>query len=131
MKTEKKKVEENIRPEDTSFTDFTENYDEDEMDEKTDKGIHKAGRAKKPDSRLGTFEHSLRIQINRMVKECGENGIPIFTAYYGEHEGWVYNAIFPEEVGLKKEYGKFNKFLAIVIGWDKEEALRQVSVRND
>lgn len=113
------------------FTNFTEDYDELEVSEKVNGGTHKAGRAKKPGSRLGTFEHDLRIQINRMVKECGENGIPIFTAYYGEHEGWVYNAIFPEEVGCDKEAGKFNKFLAIVIGWDKEEALKQVSVRTD
>lgn len=128
MKTDKKNASKASSME--SFTDFTEDFEGNELSEETGKGEHKAGRAKKPDSRLGTFEHDLRINLNRIVKECGENGIPIFTAYYGEHEGWVYNAIFPEEVGLLKEYGKFNKFLAIVIGWDKEEALRQVSVRN-
>lgn len=124
MKTEKKAKA-------NEFTDFCEDNESNELTEKVAGCTHKAGRARKPGSRLDTFEHNLRIQINRMVKECGENGIPIFTAYYGEHEGWVYNAIFPEEVGCEKEYGKFNKFLAIVIGWDKEEALRQVSVRND
>lgn len=113
------------------LTDFLEDSDVNEIDEKKGKVRHKAGRAGKPKSRLGTYEHGLRININRIVKECEENGIPIFIAYLGEHEGWVYNAVFPEEVGETEEFGKFNDFLRIVIGWDREKALKQISVIND
>ena len=113
------------------LTEFTPEYEEKDINEKKDGKVHKAGRAKKAKSRLGTYEHDLRININRMVKECEENDIPIFIAYFGEHEGWVYNAILPEETSHTEEYGKFNKFLAIVIDWDKEEELAQIKVRND
>lgn len=113
------------------ITDFTPDYEKNEIREKKGKNSHKAGRASKPKSRLGTYEHDLRININRIVKECEENDIPIFVAYYGEHEGWVYNAVFPEETGHETEAKKFNKFLAIVIDWDKESALTKVKVRKD
>lgn len=114
-----------------SFTNFSEDMEVDEISEKKGNMKHKAGRAGKSKKRLGTYEHDLRININRMVKECGENDIPIFVAYYGEHEGWVYNAIFPEETSHEEEYGKFTEFLATVIGWNKEKSLKQVVVRKD
>lgn len=110
------------------LTDFMPEYEEKDLVESKDGKIHKAGRGKRAKSRLGTYEHDLRINVNRMIKECEENDIPIFIAYFGEHEGWVYNAIFPEETSRESEYGKFNKFLAIVMDWDKEEALSQISV---
>jgi hypothetical protein len=124
-------VNEEFLEEVTELTDFLEDSEVNEVSEKKGKVKHKAGRAGKPKSRLGTYEHNLRININKMVKECEENGISIFVAYLGEHEGWVYNAVFPEEVGEEEEYGKFNQFLRIVIGWDKEKALKQISVRKD
>lgn len=113
------------------LTDFTEDMDVDSIVEKKGKMNHKAGRAGKSKSRLGTYEHELRININRMIKECEENDIPIFVAYLGEHEGWVYNAIFPEETSHDEETGKFTEFLATVIGWNKEKSLKQIVVRND
>lgn len=121
-----------VKESEGQITDFTEDTEANEIEENVGKGRkHKAGRAKKAKSRLGTYEHDLRININRTIKECAENDIPIFIAYLGEHEGWVYNAVFPEETSHDEEAGKFNKFLAIVIGWDKEESLKQISTRKD
>ena len=113
------------------LTDFIEDSEENIITEKKNDFIHQAGRAKQTKSRLGTYEHDLRITINRLVKECEENDIPIFVAYLGEHEGWVYNAIFPEETSHEEETGQFSEFLATVIDWNQDKNLKQVVIRNN
>ncbi len=80
--------------------------------------------------KCNTYEHDLRIDVNKMTREAKEHGIPIFIAFYSPLDGYVYNAVLPEEVedenlakDLESEYGKFNKFLRICMDFNREEFL--------
>lgn len=85
----------------------------------------------KKSKKVETAEHNIRIALNQVVRDAGRAGIPIFTVFYTEEEGYVYNGILPEEIGtenLQKEYGKFDEFLKICLGFNKEEELKPIKV---
>ena len=72
-------------------------------------------------------EHDLRIVINRIVNLSGNSHIPIFVAYYEPSSGkYVYNGMFPEEVGETSQFGKFDAFLKIIMNFNKEITLQRV-----
>lgn len=74
-----------------------------------------------------TFEHELKIALNKLVREAGAAGIPIFTAYYSQDEGYVFNGMLPEEIGtdsVKSEYGRFDQFMRICLDFNKEDAFK-------
>ena len=76
------------------------------------------------ESKMGTFEHDLKIQINKMVKDCQEHNIPIFIVYYSETEKYSFQGVMPEEIGtasVSNQYGKFDEFFKTCIGINKEE----------
>ena len=74
--------------------------------------------------------HEIRIATNRLVKLAEETDIPIFIACFDpQYKDYQYNALFPEEVGtedVKSEYGKFDEFLRICIGFNKEEFMPKI-----
>ena len=76
-------------------------------------------------------EHEVKIELNRIVREAGNAGIPIFTAYYSQDEGYVYNAMLPEEIAsepLKDQYGRFDEFMRTCIGFNKADAFKAEKV---
>ncbi len=84
--------------------------------------------------KVSTYEHDLKILLNRVVKDCAENAIPIFIAFYSPNDGYVYNGVLPEEIDdeeidVSSEYGKFFEFLRICIGYNKEEFLKSNLIR--
>ena len=74
-------------------------------------------------------EHKIKIMMNELVREAAKEGIPIFGLYYSEKEGYVYNGMLPEELGVESEYGKFNEFLRICMGFNKEEFFKTQRVQ--
>ena len=65
--------------------------------------------------------HRIKIMTNSLVRLCREVNIPIFIAFHIPQKGYQYNALFPEEIEYKPEYGKFKKFLQTIIDFNKEE----------
>lgn len=81
--------------------------------------------------KVESAEHNIKIALNQIVRDAGRAGIPIFTVFYTEEEGYVFNGILPEEIGtdnLKSEYGKFDEFLKTCIGFNKEDELKPVKI---
>ncbi len=86
------------------------------------------------EKKVNSYEHQLKIAVNQMVKDARKNGIPIFIAYYSPTEGYVYNGAIPEsitnpEADVSSEYGKFNAFLRVCMGYNKEEFLKSKVVK--
>lgn len=68
--------------------------------------------------------HDMKIGINRVIKDAQEAEVPIFIAYYSPSQGYIYNALFPEEIGTKEaesEYGRFLDFLKTCVGFNRED----------
>lgn len=83
-----------------------------------------SGKGSTRDSKMGTFEHDLKIQINKLVKECEDHGIPIFVAFYSDVEKYFFQGLMPEEIGtpeVASQYGKFDEFFKTCVGFNKEE----------
>lgn len=69
-------------------------------------------------------KHELKINSNRLLKECEEAEIPIFIAYFIPGEGYVYQGLLPEEIGtenVSSEYGRFTEFLKTCIGFNQAD----------
>ena len=78
--------------------------------------------------KVNTYEHTLKISVNDMVKNAKENGVPMFIAYYSPTDGYVFNGVLPEEIinedaDVSSEYGKFNAFMRICMNYNREEFL--------
>lgn len=84
-----------------------------------------------PENDKGNMGHNIRIAANQLVKECQDAGIPMFFAYYLPDKGYQYAAMFPEEMpdreNLKSEHNKFKKFLQVIIDFNKEDYMTQLS----
>lgn len=68
--------------------------------------------------------HDMKIGINRIMKDAQEAEVPIFIAYYNPTQGYIYNALFPEEIGSKEiesEYGRFLDFLKTCVGFNRDD----------
>lgn len=68
--------------------------------------------------------HDVKIGVNGLIKIAEESQIPIFIAYYAPGKGYVYDGLFPEEIGaedLQTQYGKFIKFLQVCLDFNKKE----------
>lgn len=85
------------------------------------------GKAK--EGKTSEKEHEIKISANRLVREAGNAGIPIFVAYYSETEGYVFNGMLPEELGVESQYGKFNEFMRTCIGFNKDEAFNPKHIK--
>ncbi len=78
--------------------------------------------------------HDAKIAINTLMKKFEELQIPVFIAMYaGEDnkENYIYDAVLPEEIGTEKcqsQYGKFLKFMQIVIDFNKEDYMPYIKI---
>lgn len=73
--------------------------------------------------------HNLKINANRLIKEAKESEIPMFIAYYVPGTGYIYDGIFPEEIGtpaMKPAHGKFLKFLRDCLDFNKEDYMPHI-----
>lgn len=73
---------------------------------------------------MNELHHTANQIAKHYCKSLEELGIPVFTAYYVPQKGYRYKAIFPEEISnpeLASEYKKFNEFLKVCIGFNKED----------
>ena len=82
------------------------------------------------------LQHDIRIKANQLAKECKIAGIPFFLSYYNKDRAvgkrYQYAAMFPEELEngvAESEYGKFKKFLQVVIGFNRTDYEPQLSKR--
>ena len=84
----------------------------------------------KKSKKINSPEHAIKIALNQLVRDAGKAGIPILTIYFSlEDNGYVFNGILPEELGLeelKPQYGRFDDFLRICMGFNKEDAIKAV-----
>lgn len=70
------------------------------------------------------LNHNIKMAAKSFCRECENNNIPVFVAYYLPEKGYQYRATFPEEIGtpeVESEYGKFKEFLKVCIGFNKED----------
>ena len=68
--------------------------------------------------------HTMKIATNALVKQGEAANIPVFTAFRDPKAGYVYNALFPEEIddpAMEKDYGKFTRFLKVCSDFNKED----------
>lgn len=74
--------------------------------------------------------HEVNMQAKNLVKLCEVLGIPIFIAYYLVDKGYKYKALLPEEIenaDVSSEYGKFAKFLRVVMDFNKEDYITKIN----
>jgi len=84
-----------------------------------------------------TNVHEVKIAINTLMKKFEELGLPAFIAVYvgseGKNDGYLYDTVLPEEIGkdtCPSQYGRFLKFLQIVIDFNKEDYIPTISLKN-
>ena len=75
------------------------------------------------DETLAQRNHRITLTTKRFVKDCADSDVPVFVAYYLPGKGLKYRAILPDELEMpaKEVEDKFNEFLKVVVGFDKEE----------
>lgn len=81
--------------------------------------------------------HEAKIAINAFTKKFEELGIPVFIAAYtgesGKLDGYVYDAVLPEEIGTEKcesQYQRFMQFIKVVIDFNKEDYMPYVKIND-
>ncbi len=84
--------------------------------------------------KVSSYEHDLKIEINKLVKKAKDEGIPTFFIYYSPEDGYVYHGCLPEEivnkdVDVSSEYQKFYEFLRVCIGYNKDEFLKSEVIK--
>ena len=73
-------------------------------------------------------DHQMKIIVNRLVKMAESSKTPIFVSYFSKDEGkYVYRMTLPEEVGLRSQFGKFDDFMRICVGFNKEKYLEKIN----
>ena len=78
-----------------------------------------------------TNVHDAKIAMNALTKRFEALEIPMFVALYSGSEGYIYDAVLPEEIGkdsCSSEYGRFLKFLQVVIDFNKEDYIPIVKI---
>lgn len=90
-----------------------------------EKRVHIKGKTKKD------TEHNLKILVNRLVKSCKEEQIPMFIAFYSEKDGYQYNGVMPEDVGVSSEYGRFIQFLRTAVAFNKEDYIPTINKKDN
>ena len=72
-------------------------------------------------------DHEMKIILNRLSKVSEAAKIPFFAAFYAASEQkYEYRAVLPEEIGVRKEYGKFDRFMRVCLDFNKEEHMEVI-----
>ena len=59
------------------------------------RALESAGLKEPKEKKVDTVEHSIKIALNQVIRDAGKAGIPIFTVYYTEKDGYVFGNIYP------------------------------------
>lgn len=72
----------------------------------------------------------IKKMANDLTAEAEKSEIPILVVYFDPQKGYQYKAVLPEQFNtpeMRKEYGKFNKFLQVCIDLNEGMPIAQIT----